>query len=327
MKLSSFFLILAETLLLSSLCLSTEKDPIPKNGSIVDFFLWFITPAAWIDPNTSDKHDLAIQKSITSHFQKPIEQSSISKMFNDFWNIVKQGRYIAALTNSNFASAIFETLLETGQCFTNDEYTDPDLGHFAYNPKKWCSAQCKRFPPIVNCCLPQTPEIMDVKFILYVRGKSEKILNWRDPSHKQYLSQSNRVVYLIHGLFERVPASPWLTECRDAFLQQGNDVIIVDYRRAWSLNMGQVYANLRVIGPMVGKSILNWGIHARTLLVGFSLGGQILGLAGKYTQTHGNVKVDECHALDPAGAFFDECDDDTIRLSKKDCKILQVMII
>jgi len=49
----------------------------------------------------------------------------------------------------------------------------------------------------------------------------------------------------------------------------------------------------------------------------------MIGEAGRYTQKYG-IKIDECHGLDPAGPFFDGCDE-SIRLTKNDCRLVQVI--
>jgi hypothetical protein len=179
--------------------------------------------------------------------------------------------------------------------------------------------------PGVLCCNPQTPEMLDVKFRLkapWIRG--EKILNWRDPQHRDFLGNTSRVVFISHGWLEKIATSEWMTAVRDAYVQQGHAAIIIDWRRGNGIQYWQAMANVRIVAAMMGKAVLNWGIHDRTLMIGFSLGAQMIAEAGLYTQTHGGVKIDECHGLDPAGPFYDGCDAD-IRLDKSDCRLVQVI--
>ena len=61
-------------------------------------------------------------------------------------------------------------------------------------------------------------------------------------------------------------------------------------------------------------------------MVGFSLGGQIVGEAGKYVNKNGNGKqIAECHALDPAGPWFDPLYGfvSDMQVDKSDCKLVQ----
>jgi hypothetical protein len=335
-KISISVLAITTALLFSNQCFCNINDPIPENddgllSNIGTFFSWLIRPALWIKPDSSDKYDLRLSSQITSKFESPKgsknaipNHSNIFSKFTDgLWNVLKYGRYPAAYTNYNIITTLYDTVLQAGQCLTTGEFTDPDLGFFGMNMTKYCNIKCQRFIPGVLCCNPQKPDMIDVKFRHYAPGKQERILNWRDPNDRQHLTPSSRVVYIIHGLFEKVSTSAWMIGVKDAYIEQGNDVIIIDHRRANAIHYWQAIANGRLVGAMIGKSVMNWGIHERTLLVGFSLGGQIVGEAGHYTQVHGNITIDECHGLDPAGPFYDGCDD-TIRLDKTDCRIVQV---
>lgn len=65
-------------------------------------------------------------------------------------------------------------------------------------------------------------------------------------------------------------------------------------------------------------------IGDRTLLVGFSMGAHVVGEAARfYTRKTGKM-IQNCHGIDPAGPFYDECPND-IRLSATDCRTVQVV--
>ena len=53
------------------------------------------------------------------------------------------------------------------------------------------------------------------------------------------------------------------------------------------------------------------------------MGGQIAGEAGKYLKERGHM-IRECHALDPAGPYFDGGSDE-VNLDKSDCGLVQVI--
>ena len=62
--------------------------------------------------------------------------------------------------------------------------------------------------------------------------------------------------------------------------------------------------------------------------MGFSLGGQVVGEAGKYVNQNGNGKqIAECHGIDPAGPWFDPLYGflSDMQLDKSDCKVVQVI--
>lgn len=330
-----FFAILLIIVLSSHACLCFENDPLPEgNGlfsKIKNTMSWLVKPAKWISSDNSDKHDLHLTSQVTSKFESPtgnketvaVNNNLYHKIVNGFWKYAKYLRYPAAYSNINFMSTIVDTLIQAGQCLTSGEFYDPDLGYFKMDKSLYCNNSCHRLIPGIMCCNPQTPEMLDVKFRLWIKGKPERILNWRDPNDRQYLTPNSRVVYIIHGYFEKLSTTAWMVRVRDAYLDLGNDVIVIDHRRASAIHYWQALANGRVVGAMIGKSVMNWGIHDRTLLVGFSLGGQIVGEAGLYTQVNGNVTIDECHGLDPAGPFYDGCHKD-IRLDKSDCRLVQV---
>lgn len=53
------------------------------------------------------------------------------------------------------------------------------------------------------------------------------------------------------------------------------------------------------------------------------MGGQIAGEAGKYLKARGKL-IKECHALDPAGPYFDGGSDE-VNLDRSDCEVVQVI--
>ena len=171
-----------------------------------------------------------------------------------------------------------------------------------------------------------TPSLMDVKLRLKVAGQPERVLNFRDPEDRKYLtSDSNRVVFIVHGWIEKMSTPKWISDMRDGFVKLGDAAIIVDWRRGNGVHYWQAIGNTRVVAAIIGRAILNWNIADRTLAVGFSLGAQIVGEAGTFTQANGNgTKIKECHGLDPAGPFYDGAKDD-ITLDKSDCQLVQAI--
>ena len=81
---------------------------------------------------------------------------------------------------------------------------------------------------------------------------------------------------------------------------------------------------------LIGEQLITYfnQIADKSLVVGHSLGGQIVGEAGKYVNQNGNgSKIEECHGLDPAGPWFDPLHGRKLdmELDKGDCKVVQVV--
>ena len=128
-------------------------------------------------------------------------------------------------------------------------------------------------------------------------------------------------------------------------MKRGYAVIIVDWGEMNQVTYWQSAANIRTVGAAVGYSVLKWNVSSaghklqicnmsklaeKTLLVGFSLGGQAVGDAGRYVIKNGDKgqKIAECHGLDPAGPWFDPLESEfvpDIQLDKDDCKLVQVV--
>jgi hypothetical protein len=125
------------------------------------------------------------------------------------------------------------------------------------------------------------------------------------------------------------PAS-WSLKLKDDFFNNDpeTNVIIVDYGDHHTIKWLQSVQDIRVVGAMIGKAIVNWDIANRSLLVGLSLGGQVIAEAGRYTQMYSKEKngklskIKECHSLDPAGPNFNGCN---ISLNRDDCEVVQVI--
>lgn len=180
--------------------------------------------------------------------------------------------------------------------------------------------------PGLTCCQPAKPDVIDASLILFQRGQKGRALNWRDPGEASlFQSHSGRIVFVAHGFLEKISLAHWMTEMINGFHALGDtSVIAVDWRNGNGFQYGQSIANLRTVGAILGHAIGTWGIADRTLFVGFSLGGQMIGeVAGNLRRRFGQ-KLAQCHALDPAGPLFDGCSSD-ITLDKDDCQLTEVI--
>ncbi|KAI1290828.1 Pancreatic triacylglycerol lipase [Halotydeus destructor] len=220
---------------------------------------------------------------------------------------------------------IADGLKENRRCaFSKNFYIDPYLGRYDHDKTKHCSAACARNIPEVTCCPPASPRDMDVRFLIYTPEDPEKgrNLTW-DNIQTEPAPPGDKTVMMIHGFLENPATSFWMSRARDAYVQMGYTAILVDWRHGNQLNYYQSFTNVRTLSRMVGKVVVNWKNADRMLLLGFSLGGQTVGQAGRYVQENGGGTVARCHSIDPAGPFFTGCPE--LGVQRSDCGVLEVL--
>jgi hypothetical protein len=130
---------------------------------------------------------------------------------------------------------------------------------------------------------------------------------------------------MIHGYLEDQDTSPYLLGMTSQ-LSLEQCTVLVDYTGGNKLNYWQAIANARTVGAVVGFHATNMvkkvpGI--KTKIVGFSLGGQIIGEAARFFTDKTGQKISTCHGLDIAGPMYDGCKDE-IRLTANLCDDVQV---
>jgi len=143
---------------------------------------------------------------------------------------------------------------------------------------------------LTGYCSPQTPEVIQPKFYLFLNGNTNEeptVLNWRHNDASHLLKNGRKTVFIVHGWNEKVSTNAYILEMKKAFINiKGYNAIVLDWRHGNGLYK-QAVANVRTVGAMLGRAILNWGISDRSLVVGFSLGAHIAGEAGRFVQKHG----------------------------------------
>lgn len=87
-------------------------------------------------------------------------------------------------------------------------------------------------------------------------------LDFRNRGEKSLLPKSGRIVFIIHGWVEKMNTSPWMVPMKDAFLSTGqaDAVVFVDWRYGNQIHYWQAAANVRVVGAIIGRAILNWDV-------------------------------------------------------------------
>ena len=178
--------------------------------------------------------------------------------------------------------------------------------------------------PGLTCCSPQSPDMIDTKLLLFRKNRGVFYLDWRNPNHGDLLRNETRVVFVAHGYLEKISFSQWITDLVTGYNEMGYAVVVVDWRGGNSLQYWQATANIRTVGATLAHAIGSWNIANKTLFVGFSLGGQMIAETSKYLRSRFGQQMDECHGLDPAGPFFDGCDESML-LDRSHCRLVKVI--
>ncbi|XP_056013680.1 inactive pancreatic lipase-related protein 1-like [Ostrea edulis] len=181
-----------------------------------------------------------------------------------------------------------------------------------------------------NGYLPQSPDKIQITFMLYTRQNNETAQNLK-PYNSSTITNSNfaanrPTIFITHG-FTDTTKSGWAQEMKDAFLQKGDmNVITVDWSNgADFFNYDTPTANTRVVGATVGnmvkalKDTVNLPL-SQVHLIGHSLGAQVMGYAGDWNRGD----IGRITGLDPAGVHF-ETYDTKVKLDPFDANFVDVI--
>ncbi|XP_045130543.1 pancreatic triacylglycerol lipase-like, partial [Portunus trituberculatus] len=140
------------------------------------------------------------------------------------------------------------------------------------------------------------------------------------------------VKILTHGYLEH-GEKRWLKKMTEEYLAWGDvNVVVVGWVTASGPPYTQAVANVRLLGAMLGRFLLNLqdeiGVSAsRVHFVGHSLGAHMAGYMGQYMQTHGATLghiTGTSPGLDPAEPYF-EGTDPVVRLDPSDATLVTVI--
>ena len=233
---------------------------------------------------------------------------------------------------SSLLKSVGQGLKNTLHCLTDGStsVSDKFIGQLLADRENYCPFECLRALPGVLCCTPQMPDELGVKFLFYSSNNDINTLaidlNWEQVNTMTPpVGRDSKLVMLVHGFTENAHISPWMDRVRRSYQGQGWDVVVVDWSfGAELLTYWQSVANVRTVGAMMGQLAIAWNVVDRSRLVGFSLGGQIIGEAGRHVQRMLNgQKLASCHGLDPAGPFFTGCV--RTQLQPSDCDLVEVI--
>eukprot|EP00105_Crassostrea_gigas_P012983 XP_011429161.1 PREDICTED: pancreatic lipase-related protein 2 [Crassostrea gigas] len=158
---------------------------------------------------------------------------------------------------------------------------------------------------------PQSPDIIDTYFRLYVRGHSSHIneiggAGWEREvtTFTNHVSATKKTKVLIHGFINN-GRSPWVIQAKNELLKKGDfNVIVVDWGSGAKWPYEQAAGNGFLVGAELAALLTYIRDHAHVKLsdvhiIGHSLGAQVAGLAG-----HSLTNIGRITGLDPADPFF-----------------------
>lgn len=176
--------------------------------------------------------------------------------------------------------------------------------------------------------LPQTPQSLGVRFLLYTRKNPRKAKKLRRCGKKEdYLDVDTPkpTKVIIHGYVDR-GRKDWVKRMTREIIKNGDvNVVVVDWKRgAMTLNYLQAAANTRLVGViaalMVEKLNYTYNIAPSMIhIIGHSLGAHIAGYIGE--RVPGIARIT---GLDPAGPAFEGTDSE-VRLDSSDADFVDVI--
>ncbi|XP_060601206.1 pancreatic triacylglycerol lipase-like [Ruditapes philippinarum] len=213
-----------------------------------------------------------------------------------------------------------QSIFANGFIFGSKEtcYNNDNIGCFS-NARPYNNAHGK---------LPESPEHMQVEFLLYTRAnRNTPQIVTKDAAsiHGSHFSGTKNTKFIVHG-YQDDGRGPWLKKMAGAFLTKGDmNVFAVNWAKgADNINYAQAAANTRVVGALIAQFItsLHTNTHAsyETFhLIGHSLGSHISGYAGERIHKIGHIT-----GLDPAGPLFEK-QDIRVRLDPSDAMFVDAI--
>ena len=191
------------------------------------------------------------------------------------------------------------------QFYAEDKHCYPDIGCFTLTgPMKHTEI------------LPFTPEKIDTKFYAYTPSSptADHLVDPHKPATFSVIDASKRLAIIIHG-FGNSHTTPQLVSIKDNLLKHTShevgSVIIVDWKKgAVQPLYNEASTNTQVVGHqvahLVNELIKHHSVNPHSVyLIGFSLGAQVSGFAGKFSQSEYKWKFGRITGLDAAAPMFE----------------------
>ncbi|XP_047498306.1 pancreatic triacylglycerol lipase-like isoform X1 [Penaeus chinensis] len=179
---------------------------------------------------------------------------------------------------------------------------------------------------------PLPVDLIMPNFCLYTRDSPElcQLLKVSDPIsiRASSIRLEAPVKILTHGYLEHGDKR-WLKNMKEEYLLYDDlNVVVVDWLSGSGPPYTQAVANIRLIGAIIGRLVLDleeyFGVPPSAVhVVGHSLGAQLGGYAGEYLKSRG-AKLGRITGLDPAEPYF-EGTDPVVRLDPLDATLVDVI--
>ncbi|XP_046916125.2 LOW QUALITY PROTEIN: pancreatic triacylglycerol lipase [Dermatophagoides farinae] len=164
--------------------------------------------------------------------------------------------------------------------------------------------------------LPQSPKHIRTQFLAFKANdlKESHSIDAYDHDTFNVIDTDKKIAFIIHG-FAESHTDPILMNAKDSLLKYRSDeigtVIMVDWKHgATAPAYTQAATNTQVVGRQIAflcnqiHKSRNVNVH-NFYLVGFSLGGQVSGFAGKWSRTEYHWKFGRITGLDAAAPSFE----------------------
>ncbi|XP_044753766.1 lipase member H-B-like [Coccinella septempunctata] len=170
----------------------------------------------------------------------------------------------------------------------------------------------------------------DVTGVIFKNNQPEQFVRLDSENFSLSVDPSDTIIFIIHGWMESRSVA-WYKELTDALLKQNekNVVVQVDWSKGSKMQRDAAVKNNKPTGEIIGTFISNLMknnqlLHSQIHLIGFSMGGQVSGFAGKTVQSLTNEKIGRITALDPSGRSYNEKPPDQ-RLNPEDAEVVAVI--
>lgn len=195
-----------------------------------------------------------------------------------------------------------------------------------------------RFPHYVLSLqlLPQSPDEIGTKFMLFTRSNREsfQLLNDEDEDKlkNSNFDSSKRTIFIVHGFTESYSVQYAPRMVKALLDREDCNVIFVDWFNGATLPYAQASGNTRLVGAQIAVLIefiissysADYPDNAnRFYVIGFSLGGQIAGHAGRHLREN-NMVLGRITGLDAAGPYF-TLTDPAVHLDITDAKFVDTI--
>ncbi|XP_037080631.1 pancreatic triacylglycerol lipase-like [Pollicipes pollicipes] len=170
--------------------------------------------------------------------------------------------------------------------------------------------------------LPESPERIRTRFLLYTRNNTEQVITYNGPDLGDF-SPERKTVFLVHG-FNDNGRTGWMVNSKYLLLQQDDyNVILVDWGHGSTIPYLQATANTQLVGRQVALLVAALASRGASLaqvhLVGHSLGAHVCGYAGSHTPGLGRIT-----GLDPAQPYFENTQP-VVHLDRDDAAYVDVI--